>query len=125
MLDTCNAEKLGENLLQGILAKRGMSTDAAVKVMSRGMGTTILSAATSQQQALEGYKNHGLFTYVVSQGLSGMADVNKDGLVKTSELADYLDNEVPELAEKLFQHKQYPSNSSSGQSITITRSKPL
>jgi WD40 repeat protein len=125
VLDTCNAEKLGESLLQGILTKRGMSTDAAVKVMSRGMGTTILSAATSQQQALEGYKNHGLFTYVVAQGLSGMADVNKDGFVKTSELADYLDNEVPDLAEKLFQHKQYPSNSSSGQSITITRSKPL
>jgi len=125
VLDTCNAEKLGESLLQGILAKRGMSTDAAVKVMSRGMGTTILSAATSQQEALEGYKNHGLFTYVVTQGLAGKADANKDGFVKTTELADYVDNEVPELAEKLFQHKQYPANSSSGQGLTITRSLPL
>jgi WD40 repeat protein len=124
VLDTCNAGKLGEGLQVAMLT-RGMSEDTAVKVLSRAIGTTILSAATSQQEALEGYKDHGLFTYVIAQGLSGKADADKDGFVKTTELADYVDNEVPELAEKMFQHKQYPVISPGGQAFPVTRSKPL
>jgi hypothetical protein len=124
VLDTCNAGKLGEGLQVAMLT-RGMSEDTAVKVLSRAIGTTILSAATSQQEALEGYKDHGLFTYVIAQGLSGKADADKDGFVKTSELSNYVEEEVPELAEKMFQHKQYPVVSPSGQSFPIGRSKAL
>ena len=53
---------------------RGMSEDTAMKVLSRAVGSTILSASTSIQEALEGYNGHGLFTYVLTEGLSGKAD---------------------------------------------------
>ncbi len=120
VLDTCSAGQLGD-AIQVAMLTRGMSDDTAMKVLSRAVGSTVLSAATSVQEALEGYKGHGLFTYVIVEGLNGAADTDKDGFVKTLELADYVDNQVPELAEKVFQHKQYPIVSPTGQGFPLVR----
>lgn len=120
VLDTCNAGKMGD-VLQMAMLTRGMSEDTAMKVLSRAVGSTILSAASSVQEALEGYKNHGLFTWVVAEGLNGAADADKDGFVKTLELADYVDNQVPELAERVFHHKQFPIVSPTGQGFPLSR----
>jgi WD40 repeat protein len=122
ILDTCNSQALG-NDLQIALMTRGLSEDTAVKVLSRSVGVTILCAAKSNQEALEGYKDHGLFTYVLTEGLSGKADYDKDGYVKTFELADYIDNEVPNLAEKVFNVAQYPIVSPGGQGFPIGKIK--
>lgn len=122
VLDTCNAGKLGD-AIQVAMLTRGMSEDTVFKVLSRAVGSTILSAANSQQEALEGYRDHGLFTYVLSEGLRGGADLDRDGFVKTTELANYVEDEVPELAEKLFSRKQYPVASPSGQGFPMVRSR--
>ncbi len=118
IIDTCNAGALGEAIQRAVLT-RGMSEDTALKILSRAVGSTILSASTSVQEALEGYKGHGLFTYVLAEGLKGGADKGKTGYIKTIELADYVDNEVPLLAEKVFQRAQYPTISISGQAFPI------
>jgi uncharacterized caspase-like protein len=120
VLDTCNAGKLGDAIQMAMLT-RDMSEDTAFKVLSRAVGSTILSAANSQQEALEGYRDHGLFTYVISEGLQGKADLDKDGFIKTTELANYIEDEVPDLAEKVFHHKQYPVASPSGQGFPVAR----
>jgi len=120
VLDTCNAGRLGDSLQVAMLT-RGMSEDTAMKILSRAVGSTVLSAATSQQEAVEGYKNHGLFTWVLVQGLNGGADLDKDGFVKTLELASYVDEKVPELAEMVFKHKQFPVVSPSGQAFPLVR----
>ncbi len=122
VLDTCDAGKLGD-ALQIAMLTRGMSSDTAMKVLSRAVGSTILSASMSNQEALEGYKGHGLFTYVVVEGLNGAADADNDGFVKTLELADYVDNQVPELAERLFNHKQFPIVSPTGQGFPLTKTR--
>ncbi len=122
VLDTCNAGKLGDTL-QVALLTRGMNEDTAFKILSRAVGSTILSAATSQQEALEGYQNHGLFTWVLAEGLNGAADLDRDGFIKTIELASYVDEKVPELAEKVFRHKQFPVVAPSGQAFPIVRVK--
>lgn len=120
VLDTCSAGQLGD-AIQAAMLTRGMSDDTAMKVLSRAVGSTVLSAATSVQEALEGYKGHGLFTYVIVEGLNGAADADKDGFVKTLELADYVDSQVPELAEKIFKHKQYPIVSPTGQGFPLVK----
>ena len=120
VLDTCDAGKMG-NVLQVALLTRGMSDDTAMKILSRAVGSTVLSASSSNQEALEGYKGHGLFTYVVAQGLDGAADENHDGFVKTLELSDYVDSQVPVLAEQVFNHKQYPIVSPSGQGFPLSK----
>ncbi|MDF1590405.1 MAG: caspase family protein [Desulfobacterales bacterium] len=118
VIDTCSAGKLGD-AIQTAMLTRGMSEDTAMKVLSRAVGSTILSASTSLQEALEGYNGHGLFTFVLADGLNGKADKSKSGFVKTTELADYVDNEVPVLAEKVFKRAQYPTISISGQGFPI------
>lgn len=118
VIDTCNAGHLGD-AIQTAMLTRGMSEDTAIKVLSRAVGSTILSASTSVQEALEGYKGHGLFTYVLADGLKGKADKGRTGFVKTTELADYVDNEVPALAEQVFNRAQYPTVSISGQAFPI------
>ncbi len=118
VIDTCSAGKLGD-AIQTAMLTRGMSEDTAMKVLSRAVGSTILSASTSVQEALEGYQGHGLFTFVLAEGLNGKADKGKSGFVKTTELADYVDNEVPVLAEKIFKRAQYPTISISGMGFPI------
>jgi len=118
IIDTCNAGALG-GAIQTAMLTRGMSEDTAMKVLSRAVGSTVLSASTSMQDALEGYRGHGLFTYVLTEGLQGKADKGRTGYVKTTELADYVDNEVPILAEKVFKKAQYPTISISGMGFPI------
>ena len=121
ILDTCSAGAMGE-ALQVAMLTRGMSEDTAVKVLSRAVGSTILCAATSAQEALEGYQGHGLFTRVLADGLLGAADSDGDGFVKTLELADYVEDKVAELAEEVYQRKQFPIVSPSGMGFPLGRS---
>lgn len=118
IIDTCNAGKLGE-ALQVAMLTRGMSEETAIKILSRAVGSTIISASTSLQEALEGYKGHGLFTYVLVEGMKGKADMDKDGFIKTLEIATYVDNQVPDLAEKVFNRPQYPVATPTGQAFPV------
>jgi hypothetical protein len=118
VIDTCSAGKLGE-ALQVAMLTRGMSEETAMKILSHAVGSTILSASTSLQEALEGYQGHGLFTYVLIEGMKGRADTDRDGFIRTLELASYVDSEVPALAEKVFKRAQYPTATPSGQAFPI------
>ena len=59
ILDTCNSGALGQALEVELLT-RGLNETTAMKVLSRAVGSTIISASSSTQEALEGYKGHGL-----------------------------------------------------------------
>lgn len=118
VVDTCNAGQLGQ-AMQTSLLTRGMSEETAMKVLSRAVGSTILSASTSVQEALEGYQGHGLFTWVLTQGMLGKADKGRTGVVQTMELAAYVEVEVPELAERIFRRAQFPTASISGHGFPV------
>jgi uncharacterized caspase-like protein len=120
VIDTCNAGALGDALQVAFLT-RGMSDATAMKILGRAVGSTVLSASTSAQEAVEGYRGHGLFTYVIAEGLAGKADRNSDGFVSTLELAAYVDDRVPVLAEEVFKHAQYPVVSPSGQGFPLVK----
>jgi uncharacterized caspase-like protein len=116
VIDTCHAEALGNALLT-----RGLDEPTALKILSRAVGTTVLAASTSTQEALEGYQGHGLFSFVVADGLAGKGDVDKDGFVSTFGLAHYVDIEVPKLAQREFNHDQFPVIETSGQQFPLTK----
>lgn len=122
VIDTCSAGALGD-AIQMAMMTRGVSEETAMKILSYAVGSMVISAATSQQEALEGYKGHGLFTYVITEGLKGKADSDKDGFIKTLELANYVDDEVPALADKIFHRKQYPTCSPNGMAFPIGKVK--
>ena len=122
VIDTCNAGKLGEQLQMAMLT-RGMSEDTAIKILSRSVGSTIIYASTSLQEALEGYKVHGLFNYVLTEGMRGKADASHSGYVKRSDLVSYVEETVPEIAESFFKRAQYPTKAVNGQDFPIGRMK--
>lgn len=119
LLDTCQSGALGDALA---LKARGMDDQRAVNILGRAVGSTVLSAATSQQSALEGIDGHGVFTWVVLAGLAGKADSRNNGFVSTLDLATYVSDEVPRIARQRFQRDQFPNLHSAGQSFPIVSS---
>jgi hypothetical protein len=120
LLDTCHAGAMGDAMM---VTTRGLEELAAVKVLSGAVGSTVLSASTSDQEALEGQDGHGLFTWVLLRGLGGSADFRNHGYVNTFDLADYVDDEVPKIAEQHFNRKQVPNLHNAGQSFQIVSSR--
>ena len=67
-----------------------------------GEGTIVMTASSRGQKAIEEPKlKHGLFTYYLLQGLTGLADVDGDKRVSISELKKFIDREVPNKAKEL------------------------
>jgi hypothetical protein len=120
LLDTCQAGALGDALT---LSTRGDSDQRAINILSGAVGSTVLAAATSQEQALEGMDGHGVFTWVVLQGLDGKADVQKNGYVSTFDLASYVGDQVPKVADRIFKREQFPNLHNAGQSFPIASSR--
>jgi outer membrane protein OmpA-like peptidoglycan-associated protein/uncharacterized caspase-like protein len=84
ILDTCHAGKGVE------VIKR----DIRKLPLGKKEGISVLTAAKSTQIANDEYKGQGLFTYVLAQGLNGLADYNKDFVVDSIEIAQYVKNHV-------------------------------
>ena len=120
MLDTCHAGAMGDAMN---LSTRDLAESGAVTVIASAVGSTVLSASTSDQEALEGEDGHGLFTSVLLRGLGGGADLFKNGAIKTVDLAAYLENEVPKIALRHFKREQYPNTHSAGRSFEIVSSR--
>jgi len=116
LLDTCNAGKL-------VLAMntRSISESAVLLRLSRAIGTYVMAATTEAQYASEGYKGHGLFSWVLINGLKGGADMDRNGIVEVDELKLYVKNKVPELARKRFGRRQLPIATGRGDSFPLVR----
>jgi WD40 repeat protein len=123
VIDTCyaNAETLG-NAMENARQTQGMSASTSATLLSREVGLTVLAATATNQEAIEGYKDHGLFTYVVADGMAGKADA-LDGIVSNFGLADYVGAEVEPLALNLFKHEQNPTVDTGGQRFAIAKVK--
>ena len=102
MLDTCNS---GAFISTGA---RGMAEKTAIDRLSRATGQAIIAASSDTQSAMEGYNGHGIFTYVILEGLAGKADLNKDGYVSLSELSQYAEDKVPDYSYAKWGYEQYP-----------------
>ena len=102
LLDTCNS---GAFISTG---QRGMAEKTAIDRLSRATGQATIAASSDSQAAMEGYKGHGIFTYVLLQAIAGEADADKDGYVTLGELSQYVENKVPELSYDKWGYEQYP-----------------
>jgi uncharacterized caspase-like protein len=116
LYDTCESGSLtGANA-------RGSDVDerlGALNRMARATGRTFLTATTDDAPALEGYRGHGVFTYALLDALDH-ADVNKNGLIEVSEIADYIDQKVPDYSYEAFKLRQIPQRSIVGNNFALT-----
>jgi hypothetical protein len=95
LLDACRAGAVD--------GKRGRDLepldDLVRKLAGADAGVVVMCAATDRESALEGNEvRQGYFTKALIEGLSGQADINRDGLVKLFELEAYVSNRVSELS---------------------------
>lgn len=70
--------------------------------------TFFASADFQQVSAWDTQRKHGLFTYYFLQGLEGAADSDRDGVIATSELNQYLQSNVPYEARRVAGIEQAP-----------------
>src|SRR5262249_17458670 len=103
LIDTCESGALTGDRL----AVRRLERGAAFQKLTGAMGRTVLSASSDDAPALEGYRGHGAFTYVLLEAL-GAADINGNGLIEVGEIADYLEDKLPDLTFKAFKLRQVP-----------------
>ena len=104
-----------------ILAQRGLLREKAMAQLSRSTGVHVLAAAGTEQYAMEyQHLGHGLFTYMLLEGLQGKADgAPKDGKVTIYELKSYLDDQVPQYSQEYSGQAQYPYTFSKGNDFPI------
>ncbi len=104
-----------------MLATRGAAEEKAIAQLSRSAGIHVMASAGSEQFATEFAElGHGLFTYLLIKALQGDADgAPKDGKVTIYELKSYLDDQVPEMTQKLKGKPQYPYTFSRGQDFPV------
>jgi WD40 repeat protein len=115
LYDTCESGSLTGN------NSRGSDIDerlGALNRMARATGRTFLTATTDDSPALEGYRGHGVFTYVLLDAFA-RADVNNNGMIEVSELADYVDRRVPDLSFEVFKLRQIPQRSIVGNNFPL------
>ena len=108
LLDTCESGSLTREAVT-----RGLAEQAAIERLSRAVGRTILTASTDTAPALEGYRQHGLFTYTLLEAFA-VADYDRDGQIEINEIIGYVDDRLPTLSEASFGYRQVPQYRSQG-----------
>ncbi|MEN8244368.1 MAG: caspase family protein [Thermodesulfobacteriota bacterium] len=106
LIDTCESGSFS----QSMVAMRGMAEKTAIAKLTRATGRATIVASTDEQPAAEGYQGHGVFTYVLIQGLR-YADQefgNRDGYTGLFELAAYVNDQVPTITMNAFNFEQVP-----------------
>lgn len=99
-LDTCESG--------GMVEKQG-SLDASVKRFGGNIGRAIIAGATSKQNALDGYKKHGIFTYTVLDAMNKTEYYGVDKELSVNDIAEYVKFVLPKLAKEKYGHEQKPT----------------
>lgn len=105
IMDACRSNELpggteGQNFLNAAISEKRA-------------GEIIMLATGAGQESLEDASigtGHGLFTYYLVDGLNGLADTEgtNDQKVTLSEIQQYVDRNVPGIAQQRFRRKQDP-----------------
>jgi WD40 repeat protein len=115
ILDACQSSGALE-----AVAMRGAVEEKAIAQLARATGTHWLTAAGSEQFASEFTQlGHGVFTYVLLEGLAGKADINGNGTITVKEIDAYLQETVPTMTEKYKGTPQYPASYGFGNDFPV------
>jgi WD40 repeat protein len=117
ILDTCAAGSFSTTLAS--IARGNYADKTAISRLMNATGRNMLAATSDEKYALEGYENHGVFTYALLQGLKGEADRDGNNSVDINELAAFVEEKVPEITQKLWKYEQIPMNMIKGKSFPI------
>ncbi|MCX5855740.1 MAG: caspase family protein [Deltaproteobacteria bacterium] len=101
IFDTCHAGGV-DTIVSGLY-------DARMSVLAKKMGLHIYASASDRQVAMDGYKDNGLFTYTLLDGLNNnrQAAKNKEGKVSIVGLGEYSKKMTTNISKDIG-HEQTP-----------------
>jgi uncharacterized caspase-like protein len=112
LLDTCRAGN-ATALAAGAAAEEG-----AVSTLSRLSQRSVIVASSSNNVALEGYKGHGVFSWVVLDALD-RADYDDNGTVDVTDIATHARKFVPSITQEVFKQPQKPTQNTPGEPFAL------
>lgn len=113
-VDACNSGAFADEF-----AIRGAAEEDALAKLSRATGSVIIAATTKDQFAQEVKElGHGVFTYVLLDGLNGKAS-NDKGQLTAGSIKLFIDDNIPDATLKYKQEEQYPTTFMFGQDFPI------
>jgi hypothetical protein len=114
IIDTCHAGGL-DNILAGLY-------DAKISVLAKKTGLHVYASANSQQEAIDGYQQNGLFTHTLLNGLNNnkQADIRNRGLVSVVDLGEYSKKLTNKISKEL-RHEQTPVIINFGGDVDVYR----
>ncbi len=104
--DACFSGQTGEGKM---IIKNASPLAVSAKMPGGNTKINVFNASRDREMA-SWYteKQHSLFTYYFLLGLSGEADGNKDKTITAGEMSDYLQENVPGIARRLYNREQNP-----------------
>jgi len=94
-LDTCYSGAAGGRTFAAKGVRAGAVDELFLDRLGRAKGRAIITASRPSEVSLElAELGHGIFTYYLTRGLAGDADLNRDGIVSLQELYEYVAREV-------------------------------
>ena len=114
VFDTCHAGGI-DVIISGLY-------DARMSHLAKKMGLHLYASASSREEALDGYRNNGLFTHILLQGLANnrKVDENKDQSISLVELGRYARCNTHEISNKIG-HRQQPLIINFGKDVPVYR----
>ena len=120
MLDACHAGAV-EKDVGGERRLRPITDDFVREMVREDSGIIMMCSSTGQEVSIEDPQlGHGYFTQALTDGLSGGADPNKDGLVYLNELDNYLFEQV----KKLSNDRQHAVTAKPASVVPFVLSRP-
>jgi WD40 repeat protein len=120
LLDACHAGAVGA----GGLPSRELSEEVVHSLTNEQPGIDVICSTDGQSISQESHElQHGYFSYVVVEGLQGLANDRKfDSVVTNFELKAYVDNRLKQITDR----QQIPQSGSSSlmESIPLSEDKP-
>lgn len=91
--------------------------------LSKSVGVVVLAATRRDQEAAElSDLGHGLFTYVVSEGMGGKADLKPQNFkISAHEVSDFSTETIPSFSKKYLGAAQDPTSFTMGHDFVLLR----
>ncbi len=83
--------------------------ETSVNRLGANIGSAIITATSSKQSSIDGYKGHSLFTYTLLDAMSNKMAYGIDGELSIYEMAEYIKFKLPKIAKEAFNHEQKPT----------------
>ena len=104
------------------MVKKQAAVRGLYSYLGIGKDYTIIASSRADQLSIESPRlKHGLFSYALINGLSGKADMNKDGWVEIDELWPYMKSDISDRARQMGSQQNPVRSGSSGGFLRISK----